>query len=113
MARSTAGRDNIEAASDTHRSVREVGTRTNLLRRRVARRVEACRRRFRLQNRHRYLGPMTLSPQRRTAEQEVVLRIMAADVGDVALFIRNGQRPIPVFPTSPRRHGSSFRNVAF
>jgi hypothetical protein len=31
---------------------------------------------------------MTLSPQRRTAEQEVVLRIMAADVGDVALFMK-------------------------
>ncbi len=41
--------------------------------------------------------PMTLSPDRRTADQETALRIMAADVGDAALFEREWPKVDPRF----------------
>ena len=40
---------------------------------------------------------MTLSPGRRTADQELALRIMAADVGDVALFSKEWPSADPRF----------------
>jgi hypothetical protein len=40
---------------------------------------------------------MTLSPERRTADQEAILRIMAVDIGDVALFEKEWPRVDPRF----------------
>ena len=40
---------------------------------------------------------MTLSPERRTADQQTALRIMAADVGDAALFNMEWPRADPRF----------------
>jgi hypothetical protein len=40
---------------------------------------------------------MTLSPERRTADQETALRIMAADVGDAALFRMEWSKVDPRF----------------